>query len=180
MKISDYNITKNDYDNCESVSFVRKGKMVPYMDSTVFNTITTIFENVVNNCRNLVSPLINNTTIYDSKTKTLAEAEYDILEDIIRVDTSKIFTKDRLEFALIHEMRHAEQARKGFLKLDIYNNEFKGIIWKGTKFPAASIILSDFVAYNNLPWEMDANAYAVEVTGYTHECFKQIKLERAF
>lgn len=78
-------------------------------------------------------------------------------------------------FVFAHEFRHLVQYKTGIMKSDDQD-----VYWMGPRYCSwadiTRLFWSDLKAYNKLPWEEDANAFAQRFSDFKHESIDRAQL----
>jgi len=137
--------------------------------------LKTLFKSVedsyfVNNSREIDSVLYDAIIEYKVDVseiilRSLADYEdfsaYNITQKELVLYT-KNFTVEDAVFILLHELKHIVQNASG--KFGTSNDTYPAMVWEGKKFPLAVnayLFENDPILYNSLPWELDANRFAL-------------------
>jgi len=143
-----------------------------------FNDFPIIdYDSVIKDVRDIVNRTINSLRVTFFEARGI-KGEYRPDAKEVAINKSMIKNATELKTVLLHEFRHAEQCYNKILEI-----EHKHIYWYGNRFDVNHVRAShyNYTLYNELPWEIDANAYAYEFTGYYPEGMDHLKTKgRAF
>lgn len=134
-------------------------------------------EELLAKCRGLVDVEVMGTTVIFTNSKTYV-ASYDLRSKIIKVSLYDVESNEHLMFSILHEFRHAYQHKRGYIE-GKFNEDgcLTHIICEDTYFEKFSQNQLSMREYNELPWEIDANAFAAEIVGMVPQYLKNINAD---